>query len=245
MTSAVDISIHAVSPVSIVDQDLRRMAQDGPGHGRRLGRRSARVVPAGGPRRCRFGAARRIGATARLRAGVGWPADGAGVRCRGDRGRDRREARPPVRHVDRRRDQRGVLPAGPRHDPGRLHPGRAALHGRPVRRRHVVLGHRHRDRRWRDDRPGDRPSERALRSRRRAPDRPRGRDRHRHRRDRGRVGHPGRGRRGTAAARSGRPDRGRPSWSSRRATRCSGSPRSGRPAARSATRRPGPTRSRT
>ena len=31
MTSAVDISIQAVSPVSIVDQDLRRMARTDPG----------------------------------------------------------------------------------------------------------------------------------------------------------------------------------------------------------------------
>ena len=47
------------------------MAQDGPGHGRRLGRRSARVVPAAGPRRCRFGAARRIVATRGCEPGSG------------------------------------------------------------------------------------------------------------------------------------------------------------------------------
>lgn len=33
------------------------MARVGPGHGRRLGRRTSWVVPAAGPRRCRFGAA--------------------------------------------------------------------------------------------------------------------------------------------------------------------------------------------
>ena len=186
------------------------MAQDGPGHGRRLGRRPARVVPAAGPRRCRFGAARRIVVTRGCEPGSGGRRMEPGVRCRGDRGRDRREARPPVRHVDRRRDQRGIPPAGPRHDPGRLHPGRPALHGRPVRRRHVVLGHRHRDRRWRDDRPaiGHRggPYDPAV-ARRIAL---------------GAaiiilivaiavgVGHPGRGRRGLPRRRSGRSDRGRP-----------------------------------
>ena len=200
MTSAVDISIHAVSPVSIVDQDLRRMAQDGPGHGRRLGRRSARVVPAGGPRRCRFGAARRIVAPRGCEPGSG-----------GRRMEPEYDAAVIEDEIAAKHDLRFVTWTGAATSaaffllvlvttqvdsiqavlPFTDDPydavtwfsviAIAIVGGATIVR---AIGHRSESRR----------------SRRRAPDRPRGRDRHRHRRDRGRVGHPGRGRRGTAAA---------------------------------------------
>ena len=71
ITSAVDISIHAVSPVSIsrsTSDDIGTRLRSG--HGRKIGSGRARVGPAPGPRRCRFGAARTAGGSVCCGQGV-------------------------------------------------------------------------------------------------------------------------------------------------------------------------------
>src|SRR5229473_4704384 len=95
MTSAVDASIQAVSPLSIRYVPPRRWGPAARPDLRRLGSDRATVVPAAGTTRCRLGALR----TARSERGCGWGSNG-GYDAGHDRTRTGAPARPIARHLD-------------------------------------------------------------------------------------------------------------------------------------------------